>query len=105
MARFYGVVGFVEQQEVQPYVFDDVITEHAYYGDVLRNSRRLEAGVGLVDNITVNNQISIIADAYAEEHFFNIRYVVWQGAKWKVSTAEVQDKRLLLTLGGIYTDE
>ena len=102
MARFYGAVGFSEQVETAPQTWDEGIVEHNYYGDVLRNSRRLEAGVSVNDDISITNQISIIADAYAEEHFFNMRYVVWQGVKWKAATVEVADRRLLITLGGVY---
>lgn len=54
------------------------------------------------DDLSVNNSISIVADAYAIENFFAMRYVQWMGILWIVSTVEVQSPRLLLTLGGVY---
>ena len=54
------------------------------------------------DQLIVNNSISILADAHALNHFFEIRYVVWEGAKWKVTNVEVQRPRLILTLGKVY---
>lgn len=56
----------------------------------------------LNDNININNAIEILADAYALEHFYAIRWVEWQGVKWKVNYAEVQRPQISLTLGGIY---
>lgn len=103
MARFHGKVGYAsETVESTPGVYEDVITEVSYFGDVIRNTRRLREGESVNDDLTVNNSISIVADAYANEHFHTIRYVEWAGALWKVSEVDVQSPRLLLRLGGVY---
>lgn len=102
MGRFHGVVGYTETVETVPGVFSEVAKERTYYGDVIRNTRRWESGQNLNDNLNVNNSISIVADAYAYEHFFNIRYVRWMGSLWKVTNVEVQRPRLILTIGGVY---
>lgn len=102
MAKFFGAVGYGESVEKAPGVWDDQITEFNYYGDVVRNTRRLQEGDNLNNDLTVGNTISIVADAYAREHFFAIRYVEWAGALWTVSDVEVQSPRLLLRLGGVY---
>jgi hypothetical protein len=102
MAKFNGKVGYGESVQTRPGVFEDVITEYEYYGDVVRNSRTLRDGQKVNDDITVNNSISIVADAYARDHFFAIRYVQWAGALWKVTEVEVQGPRLLLRLGSVY---
>jgi hypothetical protein len=101
--RFYGKVGFGETVETAPGVWDDVITEIAYYGDVVRNTRQYRDAQKVNDDLTVNNSISIVADPYANEHIFAMRYVGWQGALWDVTDVEVQSPRLLLTLGGVYS--
>lgn len=105
MAKFYGPVGYAETQETAPGVWTEVISERAYRGDIIRNTRRLDGSEYLNDNVSVQNQISIVADAYAYEHFFDIRYVRWMGADWKVSSVEVQRPRLILTLGGVYNGD
>jgi hypothetical protein len=102
MAKFYGVIGYAETKETSPGVWVEDITERKYYGDITKNSRRLNGGENLNDNLTVTNVINIMADAYAYENFFAIRYVEWMGARWKVSTVEVQRPRLILNLGGVY---
>lgn len=102
MARFYGVIGYGETVETKPGVWEDVVIEHNYYGDVLRNARGLETGDKVNFDISVSNSISIVADAYAQEHFFAMRYVRWAGTLWTVSDVEVKSPRLILRLGGVY---
>ena len=102
MAKFSGVIGYGTTAETAPGVWQDVIVERKYYGDVVRNTRKLQEGEYLNNDITVGNSISIVADAYANEHFFAIRYIQWAGTLWTVSDVEVQSPRLLLRLGGVY---
>jgi hypothetical protein len=102
MAKFSGYVGYATQIEKAAGVYDDDIVEVKYYGDLIRNTRRLDAGEGVNDDISVSNSISIVADPYASEHFFAIRYIRWAGTLWKVSDVEVQSPRLILRLGGVY---
>lgn len=102
--RFHGEVGYGESVETpaDSGVWEMQITEFPYFGDVVRNSRRLESGESVNDDITVGNRISIVADQYAIEHFHKIKYVRWAGNPWKVTSVEVQAPRLILSLGGIY---
>ena len=112
MARFYGIVAYGETVEnkndlssIYPDVWVEQITTRHYYGDVIRNTSRWQQAGQVNDNLNVNNRISIVADAYAYEHFSNIRYVEWCGQKWKVTEVEVSTPRLLLTIGGVYNGE
>jgi hypothetical protein len=102
MARFHGLVGYGNSVEGAAGVWEDEITEKSYYGDVVRNTRQLQSGEKVNDDLSVGNSISIVADAYANEHFFAIRYVEWAGTAWIVTDVEVQPPRLLLRLGGVY---
>lgn len=105
MAKFYGEIGYGESIETAPGVWEDVVTEFPYYGDVLRNARQLQDGENLNSDISVNNSISIVADAYAYEHFFAIRYIKWMGALWSVTDVEVKSPRLVLRMGGVYNGQ
>ena len=102
MAKFYGRVGYGEMTENSPGVHVDDIVERFYFGDIVRNARNLSDGENLNKDLVTTNSISIVADAYANEHFFAIRYVEWAGTLWTVSTVEVQRPRLLLRLGEVY---
>lgn len=102
MARFYGRIGYGYSVEAESGVWVDDIVERSYYGDVVQNIRSLREGENLNPKLSVQNSISIVADAYANDHFFAIRYVEWAGALWTVSSVEVQSPRLLLRLGEVY---
>lgn len=100
--RFFGPVGYGGTVESAPGVWDDVITEINYRGDVVRNTRRYSEGESVNDDLSVSNSISIVADDYALNHFFEIRYVRWAGTLWKVLNVEAERPRLILRLGGVY---
>lgn len=102
MAKFCGKIGFVKTVEVEPGVWEEQVTNILYYGDVTRNTSRFQQSGGVNDDINISNNISIIADPYANENFQYMRYVEFMGTKWKITNAEVQYPRILLTLGGVY---
>lgn len=104
MARFYGEVGYGDTVEspAGSGVWKDTITEIAYFGDVIRNTRKLDSGEKLNEDISVSNSISIVADDQAIKHFFKIKYVRWAGTLWTVTNVEVKSPRLVLSLGSVY---
>lgn len=103
--RYFGKIGFEHTvtREDDSGVDLEIPIERPYYGDVLSANRRLESSTdGVNDNLTVSNRISIVADAFAEENFYSIRYAQFHGKLWKVANVEVERPRLVLTLGGVY---
>ena len=102
MGKFYGSIGYAESIETAPGVWEEKIIKKNYYGDTIKLSRRLLTSEHLNDNITVNHQISIVADPYAYENFHSMRYIRWMGASWKITNIDVQRPRLILTIGGLY---
>ena len=104
MAKYYGIIGYAEAVETAPGVWKEQITERNYYGDVIRNTRRLQSANQLNDNVNVSNEISIVADPFAYQNFHSMRYVEFMGTKWKITNVEVQYPRLILELGGVYNE-
>lgn len=105
MGKWFGVVGYAETVETVPGVWVEQITERKYYGDLNRYSRRLQSANQLNDDINISNEISIVADPFAYQHFHSMRYVEFMGAKWKVTNVDVQHPRLILSVGGLYNGE
>lgn len=102
MAKFYGAIGYAETTETDPGVWEEQIVERNYYGELIRNSRRLQSADQLNDNINIANEISIVADPYAYDHFYAMRYVTYMGTRWKITNVEVKYPRLILSVGGVY---
>lgn len=103
MAKFYGKIGYVETVETSPGVWEEKIMERNYYGDMIRNTRRLQTADQLNDNINITNEFSIVADPYAMNHFYSMRYIEFMGAKWKITNVDASTRpRLILSVGGLY---
>lgn len=102
--RFCGVIGFANTVDNHNGVWTEEIVERRYTGLVLRNTRRWESSGSVNDNVNISNSISIIADSYAYENAYSIRYVEWMGSKWKVTDIDIERPRLVLSIGGVYND-
>lgn len=102
MAKWYGAIGYADNVEVTPGEWEDEIVERFYYGDLIRNIRKMQNTGEINDNINLANEISIVADPYANKNFYKMRYAEFNGIKWKITDVEVQYPRLLLTLGGVW---
>lgn len=108
MAKYYGQVGFAETVEtpVDSGIFKEVITlKGPYRGDLLDNTGRMVLADNINTDIKVTNRISIVADPYAMLNFHSIRYAVFMGSKWKVSSVQVAYPRLILNLGDLWNGE
>lgn len=104
--RYSGKVGFVETRETSPSVWEDISTEVPYVGYVLQAGRKFEPSQ-VTTNYDVNtgNRISIVADRYVTSHFQSLRYIWWQGCKWRVVNVDIQPPRAILTLGGLWNHD
>lgn len=104
--KFNGIVGFWEgEKEIKPGIWRPNIEERPYKGEVLKLRRGFrEQSNAQNDEFTVSNKISILSDLYARQNWASIRYVVWNGVKWKVNNIDVDYPRLTLEIGGIYHD-
>lgn len=105
--KFVGEIGFMtDEEEVTPGRWKPKIEERHYVGDVLRNYRKNEVVSNQQnDNININNQFSIVSDIYLKDNWPMIKYVLWNGVKWKVSNIDLNNyPRVLLDLGGVYNE-
>lgn len=105
MAKWYGIIGYAEQVEIEPGLWEEQITERQYYGDLFKDTRKLQNSGGVNDNVNLSNRISIVADPFAYQNFHTMRYAEYLGTKWKITDVEVQYPRLILNVGGVYNGE
>lgn len=106
MAKVRVVVGYGAHEDKGAGVWVDEITERSYSADLKRTASSLREGENLNKDIFLSNSLSIVADAYANEYFFAIRYVTYAGADWVVSNVDASIRpRLVLQLGGVYSGE
>ena len=110
MAKYSGDIGFAMNEETAPGVWNETIVERDYDGDVSRNRTQWQIGGSqyrtddnsINGSISLSNMISILADPFAYEFFYSMRYITYLGKKWVISSIEVEYPRLVLTIGGLY---
>lgn len=105
MGRFFGKIGFLITKETTPGVWTEELTERPYYGDVLRHRFNWNGSEHMNDNITLNNEFSIMADTFAYANLGAMKYIKWNGGCWKIASIEDQYPRLSITIGGVYNGE
>lgn len=103
MAKYRGKIGYAETVKTPAGVWVEKIVEKEHSGDLIKNHAKHESSGGVNDNLNISNNISIVANAYAKEHFHQMRYATFMGAKWKITSVDASQRpRLILTLGGVY---
>lgn len=102
MAKFYGKIGFGKQEEISPGIWEDVITERDYQGDVIRPSVNSRGSDEINTKFTLGNSFSILCDGYIEMNLYAIRYIEWMGVLWSVSKVDLMYPRLELMVREVY---
>lgn len=103
MARFFGPIGYAIRIEERPGFHTDRIEEHNHTGDITRNSSSWKASPESTnDDLTLNHQVSILADPFAKNNIESMKYIRLMGTNWKITSVQVQYPRLILTIGGVY---
>lgn len=105
MAKWYGKIGYIIQEEVEPGVYLPVATERKCYGELLSGMSKWSPTNKVNDDLNLANKISIMADPFAIQHFSKIKYVEFMDALWEVSSVELAQPRLILTVGGLYAED
>lgn len=100
--KFYGKICFSQTIETEPGVWEETEEIRHYAGDVIRRSSQYRQTSNLNDDISITNEISIVADQFANGNFYRIRWIEFCGAKWKVTNIDVQPPRLIIQTGGIF---
>ena len=105
--KFAGHVGFwITSDETKPGIFEDHMVEKYYTGDVTRAYNKWGArSEATTDELSLNNQISIVGDLFAQENWPSIKYVLWKGFRWKVNTVGISFPKLTLEIGGEWHGE
>lgn len=102
MAKYHGYVGYADQVETRPGVFEEQIIEKEHFGDVLNSSYGNQTRSEVNDDLRLNNRVSIVSTEYAIKNYHLMRYATFMGKKWSISNVDVRYPRLILSFGGVY---
>ncbi len=105
MAKYCGKIGFLKQEkemEDRPSHYVPVMEERLYTGDLVSARISNQPAEKPVDDFSLNNDISIVADPYALNHFSSMKYAEFMGTLWEVKSAKIEYPRIRISFGGIY---
>jgi hypothetical protein len=103
MARFCGEIGYAIPTETSPGVWEDGVTvKKTYKGEVIRSQQRWVKSENVLENLDLDNSISIIADDFAFLNISYMKYVTLNGQKWKIKSIIINRPRIILQIGGVY---
>lgn len=106
--KFSGKIGFwMGDVETKPGVYKPSIIEKNYTGDVLRNVRKFQPVQNQQnENLVTVNKISVISNLFLQTNWPSIRYIIWNGIKWSVTSVDIsQYPRAIMEIGGVYNGE
>lgn len=102
MAKWFGKIGYVSHVQTAPSVWKNQETVREYFGDITRNTSSWRSNSDSTnDDLTVDVQVSIVADPFAYQHFASMKWIELYDAKWKITKVEPRHPRLILTVGGL----
>ena len=102
MAKFYGKIGYSHTVETTPGVWTEDIIEKDHYGDIIKNVRKWESTENVNKNLVLNNRVSIVTDSFSINNTQNMKYIILLGSKWEIKSVEIDNPRLILSIGGVY---
>lgn len=100
--RWYGAIGYATDVEIKPGVWVPQIVDRKYQGSLFKNKTALQQTAEINSGITFNHSLSVIADPFAYENYYSIKYVTYLNKKWIVTNIVMEYPRMTLTLGGMY---
>ena len=102
MSRFSGLLGFVRTELSDGGVYIEVATEVKVKGILKKISSRTYSEQEVNASVRLANEISVIGNNEIFNHLTSLKYVVWKGTKWSVTTITVEPPRVNIILGGVY---
>jgi hypothetical protein len=104
--KLTGIAGFeldqVEREDM-PSVFESKVVTKKFRGELLGQIwRNQNSDKSTNDNLLNNNKISLVINKFFMNNIANLKYVEYNGVKWRVESFDIKAPRIHITLGGVY---
>lgn len=102
--KWSGKIGYsiTEEDPIDSGIYVEKIVERTYYGDLVSNRFKLQNTNQVNDDVIFSNQFSVVADHFAISNLHLLKYITYNGFKWKISNVDVQPPRLLINVSDVY---
>ena len=105
MAKYHGKIGYIILTEERPGVWKDKAIEREVYGDFLEDRANIQQADKISKNISMSGRLVVMIDKFAMTNFQHIRYAMFMGTAWSVTSVRPAYPKLHLTLGDMYNGE
>ena len=96
-------LGFAEEQQVRPGIWDDVITEVPKLADIAQRTEAFEVEGNILPEYRTSTTVSVLSQGPVKPDYSNLRYVLYAGERWIVSSAVHAPPRLTIYIGEVYS--
>lgn len=104
MPKCSGNIGYALTEETRPGVWEEKIVEKKYFGDVVRDNRKIVNSGEINASININNNISIVSNSFMLTNMSFMRYITYMNSKWNISSVDIKPPRIIITMGGLYNE-
>ena len=105
MSKFIGYIGYAQDVEVKPDVWQERIIEKPVRGEFIRRTDRPTNAGNINTDVILSNEISIIDNGYSKDHLGRMVYVKWRGTAWRITSLTYSFPRINIAFGGIYNGD
>ena len=102
MTRCSGIIGYALAVETQPGVWEESITDKPYFGEVVRDNRKVVDQTQINNSINISNNISVVSNKFMLENMAFMRYITFMKSKWNITSVDIKPPRIIITMGGLY---
>lgn len=103
MGKFRCKVGYGIPTETSKGIWENVLIERYYRGDILQDQTRWDSSSDINDNLNISNRFSIVADNFMRANRMHILYIVIDDIRWKVHNIDLSNRpRIIFTISGVY---
>lgn len=102
--RYSGRLGIVEEQEVRPGVWEEVVTEQKVLGtmeNTVAEARVIDGEI--IPRITSTRSVSVPARGVGQRDNRSIRYATWAGRRWTITSVVDQYPNIVCYFGEVYS--
>lgn len=96
------VLGLAEEQEVRPGISEDVITESPKLAEVKQRTEAFTVEGEIIPRYRTTTSVSVLSDGVIKPDYSNLRYVLYAGVRWSISTVTHEPPRMTIFIGEVY---
>jgi hypothetical protein len=100
--RYSGKLGLVEQTEVRPGIWEEVVTEVPALGTIRQTTAVLSGESNVLPEYTTTTSIVVPARGVGQLDNSNIRYITYKGTRWQIRSVVDEPPMIVVYMGEKY---